>query len=121
MAWIDDVGRGQHAMHRGRCGIDQFAGVLKGESPRQSQREIGKVAGACTPHPRALHGQHAIHALHLAHQPAPGFRGDLVQKCAHGFVTQADGHAQNQERNQDGRAGVGVLRGRRSRIAIRAT
>ena len=105
------VGPREHVMHGGRRGIDQFAGVLKGESPRQSQREIGKVAGACAPHSRALHGQHAIHALHLAHQPPPGFRGDLIHQRAHRFMTQAEGHAHNQERNQDGRAGVGVLQG----------
>ncbi len=84
----DHVGRGQGAMHGGRSGLDQLAGVLKGKSPRQSQREIGKVAGACPAHTRPLHGQHSLHALHLAHQPAAGFGGNLVHERAHRFVAQ---------------------------------
>ncbi len=115
------VGPGQHAMHCSRGSMDQLAGVLKSESPRQRQREVGKVAGAGAPHPRPLHGQHAIHALHFAHQPPASFRGNFVHQRVHGFVAQAEGHAQNHERNQNGRAGVGILQGGNPESLIRAT
>ena len=40
----DDVCLGQSAMHSVGRGAHQLAGMLKGEQPRQRERQVGKVA-----------------------------------------------------------------------------
>ena len=79
--WMTTSAAGQRAMHGSGSRLHQFAGVLKGEAPRQRQRQVGKVAGAGAPHARLLHGQHAFHLLHFAHQPAPRLRRNLVHQA----------------------------------------
>ena len=77
----DHVGLGQRAMHGLGGRLHQFAGVLKGEAPRQRQREVGKITGAGAAHARLLHGQHALHLLHFAHQLPPGLGRNLVHQA----------------------------------------
>ena len=95
-------------MHSVGCGAHQFFGVFKGEAARQGERQIGKISCARATHTCLLHSQHSGHLLHFVNDLLPGFGRNLVHQHADGFARQAQGDAQNHERDHDGGNRVGV-------------